>query len=56
MSSLLKADSLGDILKAFRTEPLNKSEFVKFYYDKTMPIRTGDESTSPLRDLYDECS
>jgi len=56
MSGLIKADSLGDILKVFRTEPLNKSEFAKFYYDKTMPIRTGDESTSPIYDLYDECS
>jgi len=56
MSEFLKAETLGDILMAFRTEPLNKSEFVKFYYDKTMPIRTGDESTSPLYDLYDECS
>ena len=55
MLTLEKAENLRDMLKTFRTEPLNKSEFAKFYYDKTMPIRTGDESSSPLHDLYDEC-
>ena len=55
MLSIEKAETLGGILKAFRTEPLDKSEFAKFYYDKTMPIRTGDDNMSPLRDLYDEC-
>ena len=55
MLKLEKAKNLGDMLKAFRTEPLDKSEFLKFYYDKTMPIRTGDENISPLLDLYDEC-
>ncbi|MCL2254912.1 MAG: hypothetical protein FWC09_10760 [Lachnospiraceae bacterium] len=53
----MKATNLNDILKTFRTEPLNTSELISsFYYDNTMPIRTGDKCDSPLRDLYDECT
>ena len=56
MLNIEKAEKLGEMLRAFRPEPLNESEFDRFYYDNTMPIRTGDECTSPLEDLYDECT
>ena len=56
MLSIERAENLGGVLKAFRTEPLNKSEFSKFYYDKTMPIRTSNKCATPLRDLFHECS
>ena len=56
MLCIEKATKLGDMLRAFRLEPLNDSMFSKFYYNNTMPIRTGDECSSPLEDLFDECT
>ena len=56
MLNIQKASKLGDMLKAFRLEPLNETEFSTYYYDKTMPIRTGDECFSPLEDLFEECT
>jgi len=51
-----KADNLGAILSAFRLEPLNDSELLKFYNDKTMECRTGDVYVSPMEDLFEECT
>ena len=56
MLCIEKAVKLGDMLKAFRLEPLNDSMFSEFYYGNTMPIRTGDECSSPLEDLFEECT
>jgi hypothetical protein len=51
-----KAETLGNMLSAFAPEFLNESKLPSFYYDKTMAIRTGDEWSSPLRDLFKRCT
>ena len=56
MPQIEKAETLRGMLRAFQTEPLNESEFSKFYYDNTMPIRTGNPDASPLEDLFEECT
>jgi energy-coupling factor transporter ATP-binding protein EcfA2 len=56
MQEIEKAENLDAILNAFRLEPLNEHELAKFYYGNTMAIRTGDEYTSPLDDLFDFCT
>ena len=56
MMNIEKAEKLGEMLKTFSKESLNEYEFSKFYYDNTMPIRTGDATASPLEDLFDECT
>lgn len=54
---LKKAHSLGDILKAFKNEPLKSTEELDlFFYKDTMAIRTGDPYSSPLRALFDACN
>jgi len=50
-----KAENLGAMLRAFALEPLMEDS-LSFYYDKTMASRTGDEHSSPLEDLFDDCT
>jgi len=50
-----KAENLGAMLRAFALEPL-REDSLSFYYDKTMTSRTGDEFSSPLDDLFDDCT
>ena len=56
MLGIQKAEKLGDFLKVFRPAALIDSDFSLFYYDGTMPIRTGDECASPFDDLFEECT
>ncbi|MCL1874158.1 MAG: hypothetical protein FWF85_08595 [Clostridiales bacterium] len=51
-----RAEKLDDMLRAFRLEPLDESELSRFYCDKTMVIRTGDQWSSPMDDLFDACT
>lgn len=51
-----KAENLGAFLRVFTLDSLNEKELLKFYSDKTMVIRTGDEYLSPMDDLFEECT
>lgn len=51
-----KAENLGAMLNAFKLEPLNEINLPEFYYDNTMPIRTGHIVSSPLEDLFENCT
>ena len=53
---IVKAESLSDMLKTFRAEPLDESVFAKFYYNNTMSIRTGNKYDSPVEDLFEDCT
>ena len=52
-----KAENLKDMLKVFRLGPLNSNELLdNFFYDGTIPVRTGYDDKSPLLDIYEECT
>ena len=53
---MVKAKKLEEMLMAFRLEPLKENELADFYHDKTMTIRTGDQWTSPLDELFEACT
>ena len=50
------AETIADIPNAFALEALETEEDLeRFYYDGTMPVRTGDPSESPIQRLYMAC-
>jgi hypothetical protein len=51
-----KAENLAAMLTTFRPEPLDEDTLSKFYYDNTMPIRMGNDFSSPMVDLYEDCT
>jgi len=52
-----KATQLEAMIRAFSPRPLvSDTDLSKFYYDNTMPIRTGDQNISPLDDLFEDCT
>lgn len=53
--ALKYANTVDDVLLAFQPGPLTIDELDEFYYDKTMEVRTGDSSDSPIDDIYDAC-
>jgi len=55
-STLTYAHSLNDIARAFGPEPLDKDTFAAYYCGDTMGIRTGDPYSSPIDDLFAECT
>jgi len=51
-----RAETLSEILNTFQPEKLNEENMSAFYYDKTMPIRMGDDYSSPMDALFEDCS
>ena len=49
------AHSIQKIPNAFSPYPLSREQLAEFYYDGTMPVRTGDLYDSPIQDIIDEC-
>jgi len=51
-----QAKSLKDIPAAFEPDALTNADLDEFYFDGTMPVRTGDPYASPIQDLFDACT
>jgi len=51
-----KAEDLAGMLSSFSPEHLDDTTLPKFYYNNTMPIRMGNNYSSPLEDLFEDCT
>lgn len=54
-SRIKKASTLQEIPNAFRDEPLDGDDILKFYKD-TIETRTGENGVSPMRYIYRSCT
>lgn len=52
---MIYAANIKDIPNAFQPLALTMEELTQFYYDGTMPVRTGDKYVSPIEDIYEDC-
>ena len=51
-----KAKRIGDIPNVFQSRPLAREELDRFYFQKTMPVRTGDLYDDPMDDIFNICT
>ena len=49
------ATNVQDMVNAFSPRELTDEELTEFYYDNTMPVRTGSPVRSPIKDIYYAC-
>ena len=49
------AHTVREMPNAFQPKALSIEELEEFYYDGTMPVRTGDRYTSPIEDIFLQC-
>lgn len=49
------AEQLSEFALTFDPEALTGEDLQDFYYNGTMPIRTGDANESPMDDMYKAC-
>ena len=49
------ANTIEEIPNAFDNRELRIDELNEFYYDGTMPVRTGTKGDSPIDDIMDTC-
>ncbi|MBO4698487.1 hypothetical protein J5690_02620 [bacterium] len=50
-----KATNIAGMINAFSPRELSGEDLDKYYYDKTMPVRTGSLVKSPIDDIFDAC-
>ncbi len=50
-----KATNIAGMINAFSPRELSGDDLDKYYYDKTMPVRTGSPVKSPIDDIFDAC-
>ena len=50
-----KATNIAGMINAFSPRELSGEDLDKYYYDKTMPVRTGSPVKSPIDDIFDAC-
>jgi len=55
-SEIKKAETLLEIINTMQPEPLDETTLPIFYYDNTMPIRMGNDTRSPIDDLFEDCT
>lgn len=51
-----RAESLDEMINSFQPTPLDEINLSDFYYGKTMPARIGHACSSPIDDLFEDCT
>ena len=50
-----KATNVAGMINAFSPRELSGDDLNRYYYDKTMPVRTGSPVRSPINDIFEAC-